>query len=77
MPELRDQISEALKNHGADYIEIRIEESESNRILYRGRELEDIGITTSLGGNVRALKNGGWGFVSFNDIDSLTYTGQL
>ena len=48
MPDLRDQISEALKGHGADYVEVRIEEGESTRLLYRGRELEDVGMTTSL-----------------------------
>ena len=71
MPDLRDQISQALKGHGADYVEVRIEEGESTRLLYRGRELEDVGMTTSLGGNVRALVNGGWGFVSFNTIEGL------
>ena len=71
MPDLRDQISQALKGHGADYVEVRIEEGESTRLLYRGRELEDVGMTTSLGGNVRALVNGGWGFVSFNTIEEL------
>ena len=40
---MRDQITEALKGHDADYIEIRVEEGESARIQYRGRELEDIG----------------------------------
>ena len=69
MPDLSDQISQALKGHGADYVEVRIEEGESTRLLYRGRELEDVGMTTSLGGNVRALVNGGWGFVSFNTIE--------
>ena len=68
---MRDRISQALKGHGADYVEIRIEEAESTRLIYRGRDLEDIGVTTSLGGNVRALVNGGWGFVSFNRIDGL------
>ncbi|MFQ5933628.1 MAG: TldD/PmbA family protein [Dehalococcoidia bacterium] len=68
---MRDRLTEALKGHGADYVEIRVEEAEATRILYRGRELEDIGITTSLGGNVRALVDGGWGFVSFNEIDGL------
>ncbi|MGB2885712.1 MAG: DNA gyrase modulator, partial [Dehalococcoidia bacterium] len=58
---MRDRITEALKGHNADYIEIRIEEGEATRLQYRGRELEDIGKTTSLGGNVRALVKGGWG----------------
>ena len=68
---MHDLLSQALKGHDADYIEVRIEEAEANRILYRGRELEDIGTTTSLGGNVRALVKGGWGFVSFNELDDL------
>ena len=68
---MRDQIEKALKGHSADYIEIRIEEGEAARIHYRGRELEDIGRTTSLGGNVRAQVKGGWGFVSFNDPGEL------
>ena len=71
MPDLRDRISEALKGHGADYVEVRVEEGESTRLLYRGRDLEDVGMTTSLGGNVRALVNGGWGFVSFNNIEGM------
>jgi TldD protein len=68
---MRDEIERALKGHDADYIEIRIEEGDATRIQYRGRELEDIGRTTSLGGNVRALVKGGWGFVSFNNLSNL------
>jgi len=68
---MRHQISQALKKQLADYIEIRIEEREASRIQYRGRELEEVGRNTSLGGNVRALVNGGWGFVSFNELDGL------
>ncbi len=68
---MRDLLTQALKGHAADYVEIRIEEAEANRILYRGRELEDIGAATSLGGGVRALVKGGWGFVSFNELDDL------
>lgn len=68
---MRDKMSEALKGHDADYIEIRVEEGETTRIQYRGKELEDIGRTSSLGGNVRALVNGGWGFISFNDLSQL------
>jgi TldD protein len=68
---MRDEIERALKGHNADYVEIRIEEGDATRIQYRGRELEDIGRTTSLGGNVRALVKGGWGFISFNNISNL------
>ncbi len=68
---MRDELASALKGHEADYIEMRIEQAQATRIQYRGRELEDIGSTTSLGGNVRALVKGGWGFVSFNEPSQL------
>ncbi len=68
---MRQMIEDALRGHSADYIEIRFDDSKSSRILYRGRELEDIGQSTSSGGNVRALVNGGWGFISFNDPGDL------
>ena len=63
----RDEIEAALKGHGADYVEIRFDDTSTNRIVYRGRELEEIGRTRSFGGNARALVRGGWGFVSFNE----------
>ena len=69
--EIRQQIHDALKGQDSDYIEVRIEEREASRIQYRGRELEDIGRSTSLGGNARALVKGGWGFVSFNELSGL------
>src|SRR5438093_1438264 len=68
---MRDEMENALKGHDADYIEMRIEDSQATRISYRGKELEDIGRTGAMGGNVRALVKGGWGFVSFNSLDNL------
>ncbi|MBI2886265.1 MAG: TldD/PmbA family protein [Chloroflexi bacterium] len=68
---MRDIIQAALKGHNADYIEVRLEENASARIAYRGRDLEELGRTTNRGGNVRAMARGGWGFVSFNDLDDL------
>jgi len=67
----RSKIDEALKEKSADYIEVRVEEAEATRIQYRGRELEDVSRSDSLGGNVRALVRGGWGFVCFNDLKDL------
>src|SRR5437763_17008298 len=69
--ELRQQIEEALRGHNVDYVEIRIEESHTTQLSYRGHELEEIGRTTNLGGCVRAVYKGGWGFVSFNDLSGL------
>lgn len=65
------QLAEALNKYSADYIEAHLEESQSSYITYQGRELESIGRTTVIGGNVRALVRGGWGFVSFNNLDEL------
>lgn len=63
----RDEVESALRGHNAGYAEVRLDDTSTNRIVYRGRELEEIGRTRSFGGNARALVNGGWGFVSFND----------
>jgi TldD protein len=74
MPDIEtaaQQLSEALKKAKADYIEARLEESQRSHITYRGRELESVGQSAADGGNIRALVRGGWGFVSFNDLDDL------
>ena len=67
----RDLIDDALASNGADYCEVRIEETDSTRLTWRGKSLEDIAQTSGRGGNVRALVNGGWGFVCFNDLTGL------
>ncbi len=65
------QLAETLKRYSADYIEVHLEESQTSHITYRGRKLESIGRATATGGNARALVRGGWGFVSFNNLDEL------
>ena len=67
----RDRIEAAIKGAGGQYVEVHIEEASSSTIRYRGRDLEEIGRGGAVGGNVRALAGGGWGFASFNDLDSL------
>jgi len=68
---LGHELAEIIKRYSADYIEAHLEQGETSYITYRGREMESVGRTTSAGGNVRALVNGGWGFVSFNDFSDL------
>jgi len=65
------QLAEAIKGYSADYIEARLEESQRSHLTYRGRELESVGQATAIGGNVRALVRGGWGFASFNNLSDL------
>jgi TldD protein len=68
---MRDLISDALRGQRADYIEVRLEEAETTQVRFRGRQLEELGRSRALGGSVRAMVNGGWGFASFNDISRL------
>src|SRR5574341_2189280 len=67
----RSELEGALRGHNADYVDVRFDDTATNRIVYRGRELEEIGRTRSFGGNARALVSGGWGFVSFNEPSDL------
>jgi TldD protein len=64
-------ISSALRHSNAEYCEIRLEETETTAIVFRGKDIDQVSNTVSAGGNVRALKNGGWGFSSFNDLSEL------
>ena len=68
---MRNRLSEALRNHGADHVDVRFEERTVTRITYRGSQLEEASLVSDSGGCVRALVDGGWGFVSFNDIDAV------
>ncbi|MCX6003883.1 MAG: TldD/PmbA family protein, partial [Chloroflexi bacterium] len=74
MPDLETigrELAQILKKQNADYIEAHLEENQFSNIAYRGKQLESIGKTISIGGNIRALVKGGWGFVSFNDLGNL------
>jgi len=64
-------ITEALGAVKADYAEVRIQRGHGARVAYVGKELEDIGESTALGGCARVLVNGAWGFCSFNDLADL------
>ncbi len=69
---ISERMIEAIKTSRADYTEIRIEESESTTVQYRGKNLEEAKSIIDVGGIVRCLcKNGGWGMVTFNSLDDL------
>ena len=69
---MRDRIQEALKHSKADYTEIRVEEKETTRVVFRGKELELANANIDKGGIVRCLiKNKGWGVATFNNLDDL------
>jgi len=68
---LRNDIEMALKGKNARYIEIRAEHAEGTNLAYRGKSLEDVSKASVLGGCVRALDKGGWGFASFNNLSEI------
>lgn len=68
---MRDRMTEALKVHDVEYADIRIEDKIESWVEFRGPDLDSIGSSRTLGGIVRALYKGGWGYATFNDIDDL------
>jgi len=68
---MHDHLLDICAKLPADYAEIRIHEAASTSVRYSGKQLEDIGERTGLSGCVRVLVAGGWGFVSFNDLDDV------
>jgi TldD protein len=54
-----------------DYLEIRLEQSESTAIAYRGKQLDAVDRSFALSGGIRACHKGGWSFVTFNGLADL------
>ncbi len=68
---MQDRLTEALKVHDVDYADIRIEDKTESQVMFRGPELDTIGSSRVIGGIVRALYKGGWGYATFNDLNDL------
>ncbi len=68
---MRDLMTSGLTHSIAEYCEIRIEETEETSVRFRGKDIELVSQNISVGGNVRVLYKGAWGFVSFNRLDDL------
>lgn len=69
--DVKDKLASLVKGRQADYVEIRLEESYVSKIEFKGTALENISKSVIYGGNVRALVDGSWGFVSFNTVADL------
>lgn len=69
----KDQVTDLIGRYGdrADFLSIRLEQSEGSSILLRNDKIETISENTSLGGQVRVCHKGGWGFAAFNNLDDL------
>lgn len=70
---MKNKIIELIETYKkqCDYLEVRLEESESSHIEFSGKNLEQASKNIEKGGYVRALYKGGWGGASFNDVNSL------
>jgi len=68
---MRERIERALRKSEAEYTEIRIETVISSWVNFRGEDLDNIGSSKTVGGIVRALFKGGWGYAIFNDLNDL------
>ena len=68
---MRDLLEQALKRHDVEYAEIRIEDVTTSSVSFRGPDLDSVGSSRTVGGIVRALYQGGWGYATFNDLDNL------
>jgi TldD protein len=68
---LEAYLEQLVSGQPADYVEIRLEETETTTIQFRGPALDNLAESAVLGGCVRALVKGGWGFVSFNRLEDL------
>jgi len=69
MESLKPFLAEILSGVASDYADIRLEESEQARIVYRGRDLDEIGRAFERGGCIRVFHHGNWGSASFNQVD--------
>ncbi len=68
----RDRILSALRSSRADYTEIRLETARTTKVIYQGRRLEAVDLTSNEGGIVRSLvRSGGWGVSTFNSLEDL------
>jgi TldD protein len=68
---MRDSLIEALKVQDVEYADLRVEDKTNTWVNFRGPDLDTIGSSRTVGGIVRALCKGGWGYATFNDLDDL------
>jgi len=70
---VKSQLDELCTRWGqqVDYLAIRLEQSEGTDIFLRGGQTETLSEGIAIGGHVRACHQGGWGFASFNDLETL------
>ncbi len=72
LTDIRQKMEEAIKaGESATEVEIRIEDIENNQITFQKDSLETLDKGIGVGGCVRVLVDGSWGFSSFNSLENL------
>jgi TldD protein len=70
LQELADHIIRYVQDEGVQYCDVRAETQSRKSILIENGEIENLKNTTDEGIGIRFLKNGSWGFCSFNSPKS-------
>lgn len=70
---IAEQLQKTVKSYknSVHYLEVRVEQSESTSIAFRGQQLDAVDRSFGLSGGIRACHNGGWSFVTFNGLTEL------
>lgn len=70
---MQEQLQAAIASYreAIDYLEVRVEQSESTAISFRGQQLDAVDRSFNLAGGIRACHRGGWSFVTFNGLTEL------
>jgi TldD protein len=69
-PDFLEKIILSLENK-VDYVDMRINESQNTSITMKDGKIQEIKSGSDVGGSVRILKDGAWGFVFSNQISNL------
>ncbi len=68
---MKSMLKQAIAGSRADFVEVRLEDTNKSGISFSGKDLKKAQSTRDYGGYVRALINGSWGFISFNNPENL------
>jgi TldD protein len=69
-PQLADAALGRAESLGASFADFRIMQTESESLFVRERMVQDVSAATSLGGSVRVVVDGAWGFAAAEDLSA-------
>lgn len=71
--DISNTLKQAIAQHRdqVDYLEVRVEQSESTSVAFRGAQFDGSNRSFTLAGGIRACHQGGWSFVTFNGLEEL------